>query len=336
MTGSDSKSAISAESLLLKALIISVAIHLAAFGGWKWSQTHSWWKRLALPAWMEVGRNHFISSIAKKLPPSQRPQQVPMLYVDVDPALAAAQPPPNPKFYSSADSLAANPEKKIPSDVPQISGTQDKVMKTIAPSAKSFPLQPAPPKPESTEIAEAKPTPKPSYTPGDLVVAKPGAKMLESKGTAESDQGLAEQAQPKHERPRTLAEARERQGIPGAKTRQNGGVNRLEPDSMLDAMKTPYGEYDRDFIEAVRARWYDLLENRQAAIPGKVQVEFNLHADGRITDMKMTANEVNELLAELCERAVLDPAPFKPWPQKMRQEIPDPRQIRFTFYYENE
>ena len=52
--------------------------------------------------------------------------------------------------------------------------------------------------------------------------------------------------------------------------------------------------------------------------------------------MKMTVNEVNELLAELCERAVLDPAPFRPWPQKMRQEIPDPRQIRFTFYYENE
>ena len=96
--------------------------------------------------------------------------------------------------------------------------------------------------------------------------------MSETKGTAESDQGSAEQAQPKHERPRTLAEARERQGIPGAKTRQEGGVNRVALESTLDAMRTTYGDYDRDFIDAVRERWYELLENLQAAIPGKVQV----------------------------------------------------------------
>ena len=31
-----------------------------------------------------------------------------------------------------ADTVAANPEKKVPSDLPQIPGAQEKVMKTVA------------------------------------------------------------------------------------------------------------------------------------------------------------------------------------------------------------
>ena len=64
-------------------------------------------------------------------------------------------------------------------------------------------------------------------------------------------------------------------------------------------------------------------------------VEFNLHANGRITGMKLLSSDVDELQSLICQQAVLDPAPFKPWPQKMRQVIPDPRQVRFTFYYPN-
>ena len=56
--------------------------------------------------------------------------------------------------------------------------------------------------------------------------------------------------------------------------------------------------------------------------------------DGRITDMKMSDNDVGDLLGLLCERAVLDPAPYAPWPSDMRRLIGhNYREVTFTFYY---
>jgi hypothetical protein len=104
----------------------------------------------------------------------------------------------------------------------------------------------------------------------------------------------------------------------------------------MDAMRTPYGDYDRDFIDAVRNRWYELLNNREYNVPGKVVLEFDLHPDGRVTGMSNSVNEVNLLLETFCESAVLDPAPYKPWTEQMRLLISNPRHLRFTFYYETE
>jgi hypothetical protein len=76
-----------------------------------------------------------------------------------------------------------------------------------------------------------------------------------------------------------------------------------------------------------------LLKNREDDVAGKVVLEFNLHSDGRISDMKREYSDVNELLSLICQQAVLDPALYKPWPPQMMAVIKDPRQIRFTFYY---
>ena len=337
MTAAQSRSANSAGQLLLKAMVLSLAAHLAAFGGWKWGQTHAWWKTSSLPVWLQVLPHHLPSTLARTFPAAQPLQPTPLLYVDVDPAMAAAKPPANPKYYSTADTVAANPEKKVPSDLPLIPGTQDKAMKTVAAGARSVPLQPSPPAAEKTrptedETTESKALPKPAYTPGDLAEAKPDKKIQEKKGTSESENGADAATQPKHERPRTLEEARERTGAPGPLLRQQGGVKMESAEPAVDAMRTVYGDYDRDFIDAVESRWFELLKDRRNDA-GTVKVEFNLHANGRITDMKLLSSDVDELQSLFCEQAVLDPAPFKPWPQKMRQVISDPRQVRFTFYY---
>ncbi|MGA2540248.1 MAG: hypothetical protein ABSG78_01665 [Verrucomicrobiota bacterium] len=340
MTVAQSRGANAAGQLLLKAVAISVAIHLGAFGAWKWGQTHILWKGLPVPAWLQLTPPKLHATPARPLRAVQPPRPPPLLYVDVDPALAAAQPPANPKFYSTADTVAANPEKKVPSDEPQITGTQDKVMKTVAPGARSVPLQPSPPaeaKAETAEkeSAESKALSKPSYTAGGLADAKPAQKMEERKGISESDNGTEAATEPKHERPRTLAQARERQGAPGERMRQEGGANRVAMDPAVDAVRTVYGDYDRDFIDAVQQRWFELLRERQDTVAGRVVLEFNLHANGRISDMKMQFSDVNELLTLICQQAVQDPAPYKEWPREMRREITDPRQIRFTFYYSN-
>ena len=66
---------------------------------------------------------------------------------------------------------------------------------------------------------------------------------------------------------------------------------------------------------------------------GKVALEFHLHPDGRITDMKVLENTVDELLCLLCQRAILEPAPFAKWPMEMRRLIGEDREIKFTFFY---
>ena len=41
------------------------------------------------------------------------------------------------------------------------------------------------------------------------------------------------------------------------------------------------------------------------------------------------------LLAYLCQRAILDPAPYEAWPAEMRRIVDaEYREVRFTFYYE--
>jgi hypothetical protein len=67
---------------------------------------------------------------------------------------------------------------------------------------------------------------------------------------------------------------------------------------------------------------------------GYVKLEFNLNYDGRITEMKVLETTVTETLTLLCQKAVLDPAPFEAWNREMRLMIGgDSRRITFTFYY---
>jgi hypothetical protein len=340
-------------NFLVWALVISLLIHLLSFGVWKLGKGLGWWRNIELPQWMQLVPKSAVKPLAKKIPARlQATEQTPLLFVDVDPAMAAPEPPKNAKYYSSADSVASNPAKKIPSDIPLITGKQDKVLKTTEPlKPKAQPLQPSPPVPQKTEVAEAKapvpekpqtaeakPLPKKSDVPGDLAMAKPRDKVIDKGGQAETQPTDPVPAPPKHTRPRTLAEALQHQGLQGEKMRQDGGVNHisLNGESSLDVKRTVLGDYDRDMIAAVDARWHALLADRETFVPGKVVLEFKLHTDGRITDMKVTSNEVTDLLSLICEQAVLDPAPFKPWPDKMRQEISAPRDVVFTFFYYNE
>jgi outer membrane biosynthesis protein TonB len=325
---------------MLWALVLSVIFHLAAYGGWRWGKTHAWWNRLTFPSWLQLVPHNPHSNPLRPIALLQKPQPPPpLLYVDVDPALAVEQAPANAKYYSTANTVAANPEVKKPSDQPNISGTQNKLMQTVPTGVRNFPLQPSPPPPQNTppaekEMTEAKAQPKPKQAPGELATAKPADKTDESKGAAETETGSAAKTEPKRDRPRTLAEARARTGAPNERTRQEGGVNHIAVDSSLDTKRTVTGDYDRELVDAVDQRWNALLANREWD-SGEIRLSFNLHPDGRVTDMKIEYSTVNELLGIICEQAILDPSPFKKWPEKMREEVPDPRPVTFTFYYSN-
>jgi outer membrane biosynthesis protein TonB len=138
-------------------------------------------------------------------------------------------------------------------------------------------------------------------------------------------------------RPRTLADARRQKGlIVGDKMRQQGGARRFALEPSFDVRSTPFGAYDAAIIAAIQMRWYELLESRDFAAnySGKVVLEFRLNSNGYVTDLHVRHNDVTELLALLCQRAVQDPAPFAPWPPDLRRLVgKEFREVRFTFYY---
>jgi outer membrane biosynthesis protein TonB len=305
---------------LAQALALSLALHLGAWGTYELGRKYHVWENLRLPAWIQA----IVPSLpgaAKKNPAP--PEREPLVFINVSPDQALTEPPKNAKYYSSHSARAANPDATRDTDLPKITGTQTQVPKTEdVPREKFEKLQPAPPAPQ--EQTEAKP--KPAMTPGDLALARPDPNPRPDTGPAE---------QP---RPRTLKEALARQPLnspPGRKMKQEGGVSRRAQVAMVDVKGTTFGAYDAAFIEAVRQRWYDLIESRYDGYQiGKVTLQFHLNYDGRITDMNVAESTVGDMLSLLCQKAVLDPAPYERWPREMRLAVGrDYRPIQFTFYY---
>ena len=324
-------------SRLAWAFAISMVLHLLIFGGYETGRKLHWWENMHWPAWLTPVKR-LAEALKKKeaLQPAQplQPQQPPLLFVDVNPVFASPEPPKNPTHYSSVNAQAANADVDKESNLPKISGEQKHVPKTedVA-RAKPMPLQPAPPPPVAPPAKEAQEEakPKPAQPPGDLAMAKP-------EPTPPKDPGQAE-----HARPRRIADvlARQQQNqqdnqLAGQKMKQEGGVHRRLETSLFDTAATPFGAYDRYLIDVIQNHWYDLLNERRYALDnrGKVVLQFVMHPDGRVTEMNMSENTAGDVLGYICEKAVLDPAPFQPWPIEMRRMIGENRPIQFTFYYD--
>jgi hypothetical protein len=349
VTASDASETSSTEKILLSAIIISLLLHLLVFCVWWTGQTEGGWHNsVALPRWMQAVSKALMPSPPKRLAAratdlSMQPQ---LMFVEVDPALATAAPPKQPKFEGAKNTQAANREIKIASAKPNIDGAKKEYVKTIENSPPKPKVQPAPPPtPAQPQIQPQAPPrqspPRQSYTPGNLAMAQPSQKAHDSKSDADAADQTQPQPQPQPEpqpQPRrhfsTLAEARAATGSYGQKSRQVGGVSNVSIDALAVA-GTPRGEYINRMVEAIRNNWYDELRNVTADMTGKVVVRFVLHADGRVTDAKIDQNEVSELLATTCVQAITASSPYEKWPREMRLELPnDDWEIRFTFYYE--
>lgn len=330
------------ERLFAWALGISLAFHLLVYGGFHLGHHFGWWKKDLLPSWLKSTKLALaeIQKAQQNKPPPQAQQEPPLLFVEVDPSTATQEAPKNATHYSSRNSFAGNPDIKIDSNLPNINGKQTHVAKTEdAERSKPVPLRPSAPKtPAAPDQAaeEAKAKPKGGPKVGDLAMAKPAPQPGD--GQAENDTGEAKV--PEHKRPHTLLEALQQQpptAIPGQKMRQEGGVRRHLDASAFDTIATPFGEYDRELIDAITTHWWDLLDRKEFSQDrtGKVTVQFTLRADGRVTDVHVVRNDVGDLLASVCELAITDPAPYAPWPVDMRRfYAKDSLDITFTFWYE--
>jgi len=294
------------------ALVLSLALHLFFWGTYTVGKKLHWWENLRLPAWVQKLTQPPLQLQAKQPPVNREP---PLMFIDV--SQPSSEPPKDAKYYSDRNAIAANLDVDQASNLPKIDGTQEQVPKTEDSARNKFPLMPDPPKPKDESLEDV--APKPKLSPGTMTVAKADLKP-----------------QPERTRPRTIKEALlQRNQLPGQKMKQSGGVEQRGRIS-ADTKMTGFGAYDRAFIDAVSSRWYDLLDNMSfdAYRSGFVKMEFILNYDGRITEMKILETTVTETLTLLCQKAVLDPAPFEKWPREMRLMVgEDLRRITFTFYY---
>ncbi|MGA2853536.1 MAG: hypothetical protein ABSE90_05345 [Verrucomicrobiota bacterium] len=289
---------------LALALALSLAAHLSVWGSYEAGKRLDVWRLIPRLAWLQP---------APKMNPAAPKTEPPLEFVMVEQPSTEA--PKSAKYYSSKNSRAANPDANRDDNVPKLNGTQTEVAKTeTVPKPDFNKLQPAP-RPVNPKPAQ----PTPAVGPGDLSLGKP-----------------REQTPP---RPRTIQEAlaqSQPHRSPGVEMKQDGGVHRVALSPSFDAKATPFGQYDSDFVDAVTYRWYSLLDSQKFALDrtGKVMLRFHLNYDGTITDMTELQNSVGVLLGYVCQKAINDPAPFKPWPEDMRRLVgANYREITFTFYY---
>jgi hypothetical protein len=96
--------------------------------------------------------------------------------------------------------------------------------------------------------------------------------------------------------------------------------------------KSPLIQYDDDFRSSIRTNWEVLLHGNNRA--GKIVLEFHLTFDGHITDMKVIQDSVGNGQALICEKAVLAPVPYPPWPTDMVRMVgANYRVCTYTFNY---
>src|SRR4051794_22411736 len=134
-----------AYSRLAWAFAISLTLHLVVYGGYYAGKKFGWWQNWRWPAWMQTPK--MLSELLKKKespPPPQLSPELPLIFVDVNPATATPEPPKDTPYYSSKNSKAANLEPDQDANTPKIDGKQQDMVKTEdVPHAKVFPLQPA-------------------------------------------------------------------------------------------------------------------------------------------------------------------------------------------------
>jgi len=179
---------------LALALIASLFIHVGLYGTWRVGQHLGWWNNQ--PAWLaQITRKLAQAAAREQKPKPPQETTIPMTFVEIDPQTAIEEAPENAKYYSSKNSKAANPDPKN-EPVPKIDGHQElvpRLMDNEKPQPK--PLQPSP-APEPPKPPEPKPQ---TDTVGDLALSKP----REQKETGD-------QPDPPKDRPRTLAQARQK------------------------------------------------------------------------------------------------------------------------------
>jgi len=106
--------------------------------------------------------------------------------------------------------------------------------------------------------------------------------------------------------------------IPTIASETDAGVARRGPTA-LNVVGMPQGAYSKKMFSEIGRRWTLLLEQYYAdGQPGKVKLSFTLYPTGHVDHLKVAQNSASPILGSYCQKAVIDCAPFDPWPQELK------------------
>jgi outer membrane biosynthesis protein TonB len=258
-----------------------------------------------------------------------------VIFLEVPPNMATEDAPEDSKHYSNNNSKAANQQSDTETNKPKIDGKQDLIDRIIDSTANAKPANPqtksetkTQPKEELEQKTETKPNPNKAQSLNPIQIKPKPKDQTKPKDRTKSKTN----PKPEPKRPSSMAEARRMAMISGEKMKQDGGVRNKATIEGLDAKASPFGNYDARLIAAIQDRWHNIIPSVREV--GRVVVTFNLWENGTVTDIEVERSTVSSILSLKCERAVREPAPFDPWPDKMREFIGNDRRfVRFTFYY---
>ena len=263
----------------------------------------------------------------------QQQKKQSVIFLEVPANMATEDAPNNSKRYSNNNSKAANKQSDKETNKPKINGKQELVDRIIDSTANNKQATPQPKLDAQTQLKEE--TKDKTETKANINKAKslnPIQIKPKPKAQTKSKFKPKPKPKPKPKRPSSMAEARRMAMISGEKMKQNGGLRNKATIEGLDAKASPFGNYDARLIASIQDRWHNIIPSVREV--GRVVVTFNLWENGEVTDIEVERSTVSSILSLKCERAVREPAPYDPWPDKMREVIGnDRRLVRFTFYY---
>ncbi len=331
-------------SPLVVALLVSLALHLYVFFvAWLVPELM---RRGWIPEWLKpvvaAVAPAVVANLTAKAPSVPPPDiEIPLQFIEVDPALAATEPPKDAQFMSTANTVLANP---VPAPEakrePRIDGRREDTLRTFETVRPTKVVEPVVPEDLVKEIAREvmKPLPKGGLKPGDLARAKPVPEAKTDRPQeAREAQESSEPKVPAQKKRKTVSQARAERGMMvGEQMKLDGGAPRFGIEPTFNVKATQFGEYSSRLTAAVQARWYHLLDERHYSLErtGKVVVRFKLHPDGSVSAIKTAFDTTGELYSLLCELAIEQPAPFGKWPPALLHEIgAEPVEVTFTFNY---
>src|SRR2546423_3778824 len=279
------------------AILISIVLHLAV--GFSLAAFGSVFKPPPTPP-EETPAKLTLMDLSTPPPVEKTPQ-----FVDVDKSKESAEKPKEQTFESNANSLAAS-QRAPTGDLPLPSQDgKDLPLRDLETHDFSLQTQGSTPQPQQpSPPPETKPSPPPAKSPTpdpeQLAMLKstppPPIKApdeTEPSPTPDAAASVAPPApRPKPETPASNYQAQRQQ------TRIAGSISRQGPSS-VNAVGTPLGRYQKQMYDAVGARWYQHMEQRQDLVSiGTARLRFSIDRSGRGAKLKGVGNTTEEDFAK--------------------------------------
>ncbi|MBM3882408.1 MAG: hypothetical protein FJ387_22240, partial [Verrucomicrobia bacterium] len=115
---------------MARAFLLSLLCHGVLFGLLEVAQRYDLWRLAPLAALARALQLEPARAPQAAAPPVQPAEELPVIFVDVDPSQATTELPPATKFYSATASVAANPDTSRDTGIPKLYGSQEQVLKT--------------------------------------------------------------------------------------------------------------------------------------------------------------------------------------------------------------